>query len=60
MNRDLVEHVAKAIAWDDLTPKGKKDCVWPKDFGESELGKYRMQAVCAIDAVNSYKDSDNG
>lgn len=55
MDRELVEHVAKAIAWDDLTPKGKRECRWPQSFSDGEVGKFRMQAVCAIAAYEEYQ-----
>ena len=55
MHRDMIEHVAKAIAWDELTPKGRTECTWPGSFSEAEAGKYRMQAVAAISALDDYQ-----
>ena len=44
----IQDTVAKAIAWRDLTDKGRKQCVWPDEFADSELKEYRGIAATAI------------
>lgn len=48
---EIVERIAKALAFDDLTEKGRADCVWPDSFGELELTHYRKNARAVIAAM---------
>jgi hypothetical protein len=47
----MIERVAKAIAWLELTPHGKQACRWPADFSPAERATYRRQARAAIDEM---------
>ena len=44
----IQEKVARAIAWRDLTDKGRKECAWPDDYAESEVKEYCGIAATAI------------
>ena len=48
---DMVERVARAIAWTELTPKGQRECDWKNDFAESDRRKFRVMASAAIAAM---------
>jgi hypothetical protein len=45
------EAMARAIAWDDLTPHGRKTCRWPDDYSAVEVEKFRAEAQACIDAL---------
>lgn len=45
---NILNKVAKAIAWRELNDKGRKECVWPNEWGDSELKEYRDIAATAI------------
>lgn len=49
--REHIEAAAKAVAWLDLTPLGRKQCDWHKSFSPAERAKYRCQAKAALAAV---------
>lgn len=43
-----LDAAAKAIAWLELTEKGRAECKWPEDFGAGEVAAYRAQAAVVI------------
>ena len=47
---DTLEAVARALAFEitPLTPKGRAECVWPRDWGEGERASIRTAARAAI------------
>lgn len=51
-----LDAAAKAIAWLELTPKGRDECRWPEDFAPSEIAGYRAQAAVAILAYQDRKE----
>ena len=49
---EKLDAAAKAIAWLELTDKGRAECRWPEDFGTAEIAAYRAQAAVAIIAAS--------
>ncbi len=47
-----IEAAAKAIAWRELTPLGRRQCKWLRDFGRKERAEYRGIARAALGAVS--------
>ena len=43
-----LDAAAKAIAWLELSSKGRAECKWPKSFAPSEIDGFRAQAAVAI------------
>lgn len=43
--------VAKAIAWTDLSEVGRVECKWPQDFHDTEVLRYRLKAIAAMEAL---------
>ena len=52
----MVERVARAIAWQDLTPLGKQTARWPGDFSTGEADRYRLKAHAAIESMRTPTD----
>lgn len=48
---ELQERLAEALARTALTPKGKEICVWPDEWGRSEIADYRRQAAEILLAI---------
>lgn len=49
-----VEAMARALAWESLTPLGRGRCEWLKDYSECEREKYRAQAQAALSALRPF------
>lgn len=47
----MIDKIAAAIAWEDLTPQGRIVCRYPDDFSEREIARYRAKARAAIEAM---------
>lgn len=50
---DPVDAAAQAIAWETLTPKGRAECVWPRDWSDGEVAMFRTQAHAALSAATA-------
>lgn len=48
---EMVGIVAKAIAWSELTPKGKLTCNFVNDFSAEEREEYREKSEAALLAI---------
>lgn len=46
-----IDVAAKALAWRNLTPKGRTECDWKADFSEAERGAFRAQARIVMEAI---------
>lgn len=47
---DAINAIAKAIAWETLTPKGRAECIWPDDWSPGDVAMFRAQAYAALGA----------
>lgn len=47
-----VEQGAMALAWTDLTPRGRTTTDWLLDFSEAERQHYRAKVIAVMEAIN--------
>lgn len=52
--RSIVDIGAEAIARSELTEKGVKACVWPRDWGPNERQEFRKKARAALKAWKAF------
>jgi hypothetical protein len=50
---EMVERVAKALAWTTLSELGQRSCTWPNDWSPGECAEFRCQARAAIEAMKT-------
>ncbi len=54
---NMVSRIAKALAFTELTDKGRRECVWPDRWDRSEVLHYESKAIEVLKELREPDDA---